>query len=528
MKKLLITYFLALTMFAAWGQRQQTVANLAGEKWWGAATNLGTKMPFDASETIYDLSSKNYSNQTAPLLLSNKGRYIWSDSPMRFSIDSTGLHVKTAEGQINIEQAAENSLRGAYMAACAKHFPPQGGIPPKEFFSAPVYNTWIELMYDQNQDDILKYAKAIVDHGFPPGILMIDDNWQQDYGIWEFNQGRFSSPKAMVDSLHSMGFMVMLWVCPFISPDSKEARDLHEKSYLIKTPDGEDMAAIRWWNGCSACFDLSNPEANAYLCSKFRHLQKKYGIDGFKFDAGDTGYYTDGTVKVFDNKSYGPEQTLLWAQLAEKFPYNELRACWKSGNRPLVQRLCDKGYSWAGVKALVPSMLAAALLGHSYSCPDMVGGGEYTSFLDVDEKDFDASLMLRSCQIHAMMPIMQFSVAPWRVLNDDELEICRRYALLHKELGDYIIAMAEKTAATGEPIVRHMAYMFPHEGFEEVSDQYMLGDRYLVAPVADGSGHRSVKLPKGKWRDENGKVYKGGRTIRVEAPLDRLPRFEKL
>ena len=53
-------------------------------------------------------------------------------------------------------------------------------------------------MYNQNQADILKYAKGIMDHGFPPGVLMIDDNWQEDYGKWDFNKGRFSDPKAMI------------------------------------------------------------------------------------------------------------------------------------------------------------------------------------------------------------------------------------------------------------------------------------------------------------------------------------------
>ncbi len=51
-------------------------------------------------------------------------------------------------------------------------------------------------MYDQNQRDVLKYAHAIVDNGLPPGVLMIDDNWQEDYGKWTFHPGRFPDPKA--------------------------------------------------------------------------------------------------------------------------------------------------------------------------------------------------------------------------------------------------------------------------------------------------------------------------------------------
>jgi len=35
-------------------------------------------------------------------------------------------------------------------------------------------------MYDQNQADVLEYARGIVAHGFSPGVLMIDANGQED------------------------------------------------------------------------------------------------------------------------------------------------------------------------------------------------------------------------------------------------------------------------------------------------------------------------------------------------------------
>ncbi|MBQ2148583.1 MAG: glycoside hydrolase, partial [Bacteroidales bacterium] len=58
-------------------------------------------------------------------------------------------------------------------------------------------------------------------------------------------------------------------------------------------------------------------------------------------------------------------------------------------------------------------------------------------------------------------------------------------------------------------------------------DQYMLGDRYLVAPMMTPGTTRTVQLPKGRWVDENGKVYKGGKTYELEVPIDRVPRFTK-
>ena len=82
------------------------------------------------------------------------------------------------------------------------------------------------------------------------------------------------------------------------------------------------------------------------------------------------------------------------------------------------------------------------------------------------------------------MPMMQFSVAPWRILSKENLEICRKAAWLHSELGPYLL---EQTPGM----------------------------------------QRNVILPRGTWQDENGKVYEGGRTYTLDVPLERIPIFTK-
>ena len=81
---------------------------------------------------------------------------------------------------------------------------------------------------------------------------------------------------------------------------------------------------------------------------------------------------------------------------------------------------------------------------------------------------------------------------------------------------------------TGEPIVRHMEYAFPHQGFSECTDQFMLGDRYMVAPVVDRSCWRYVDIPAGRWQDDRGSVFTGPCRIKVEAPIERLPYYIRI
>jgi len=231
---------------------------------------MGHQTPYDVTSVAeHDLFANNKGNQAQPLLISSKGRYVWSGQPIRYRFDKGRIEVSTRQGEILSGREGAN-LRDVHRFVSGKFFPPNGKIPHEMLFTHPQYNTWIELMYDQNEKDILEYARAIVANGYPPGVLMIDDNWQEDYGNFEFSARRFRDPKGMMAELHRMGFKVMLWVCPFVSPDSQIYRQLAQQGLLLLDPEKEQdvlwantrnkPALIRWWNGASACLDLSNPK----------------------------------------------------------------------------------------------------------------------------------------------------------------------------------------------------------------------------------------------------------------------------
>ena len=508
---------------------------LTGEYWWAGLSSVGHNTPYDAqSDVTHDLWGDNAGNQAQPILLSSKGRLIWSENPIKYSFNAGGLNVTSRNSEIVLVDAGEN-LPEAYNYAVANFFPPNGKIPAEELFTCPQYNTWIELMYDQNEEDILNYAQGIIDNGYPPGVLMIDDNWQYDYGDWDFSPRRFKDPKGMIEKLHAMGFKVMLWVCPFISADSEEFRYLAKEGMLLLDPQKtQDIlwantknkaAIIRWWNGASALLDLSNPKAQDWFKSQLNYLINEYGVDGFKFDAGDANFYNNGVV------SYKPatpnDHSAFFAEIGLDYPFNEFRASWKMAGLPLAQRLRDKGHDWADLQKLIPDLLSQSVMGYAYTCPDLIGGGQYLSFLN--NAEIDEELVVRSAQVHALMPMMQFSVAPWRVLSEKNTKICLEAAQLHLKMGDVILELAKKASQTGEPIVKPMEFVFPGVGFETIKDQFMLGDSILVAPVVEkGVYTRKVVLPKGKWKGDDGKILKGNKTILVDAPLDRIPFFTKV
>ena len=219
------------------------------------------------------------------------------------------------------------------------------------------------------------------------------------------------------------------------------------------------------------------------------------------------------------------EHARLFGEIGLAFPLNEYRACWKLAGRPFVQRLRDKGHNWADLEQLIPDMIAAGLLGYTFVCPDMIGGGEYQSFLDL--KTVDQDLVVRSTQTQRLAPMMQFSVAPWRVLDAAHLDAVKKAVALRMTFTPRILELAEASAASGKPMLRHMAYVFPDGGYENVKDQFMLGNDLLVAPMISKGTSRKVLIPEGKWKSDDGGVIEGPTETTVEVPLSRLPHFER-
>ena len=65
--------------------------------------------------------------------------------------------------------------------------------------------------------------------------------------------------------------------------------------------------------------------------------------------------------------------------------------------------------------------------------------------------------------------------------------------------------------------MRSLEYNYPDQGYTEISDQFLLGDNLLVAPVIEkGVNSREVIIPEGKWKYIDGQVIEGPTLINVD------------
>jgi len=414
-----------------------------------------------------------------------------------------------------------------------------GRAPPFLLLEKPIWSTWAEYKKDVDQERVLSYARSIVESGFPYSVMEIDDRWQTHYGDMDFDPEKFSDPKSMVDELHRMGFRVTLWVMPFVSVDSGNFREGMRKGYFVKDPVTGLPLLVSWWSvgGIatslslwelmhlpssligSALLDLSNPEALEWFYGKLRVMQEKYGIDGFKFDAGEASYFPKDGVSYGDMKPC--EYSDAWVELARRFELSETRTGWLAQEHGGLVREYDKSSDWGldnGLHAVLTQALSLSMVGYPYVLPDMIGGNAYAGGVSKE-------LFIRWTQMTAFMPAMQFSIPPWR-FDSETVDICRNFTLMHKALAPYIYEAAMEAKDSGTPILRPLFFDYPEdEGAYSIDDEYMFGELLLVAPVLeDGARSREVYIPPGLWQDlwSNTK-FAGPATITISAPLDRIP-----
>jgi alpha-glucosidase (family GH31 glycosyl hydrolase) len=121
------------------------------------------------------------------------------------------------------------------------------------------------------------------------------------------------------------------------------------------------------------------------------------------------------------------------------------------------------------------------------------------------------------------------------------LPLWRRYAKLRTQLYPYVRAAVEDYRRSGMPLMRHLILAFPHDPrARSIDGEFMFGPDLLAAPVVEpGTRRRRVFLPRGSWVDlwrsarydtadgalrlGRARVLRGGRTVRLPAPLDELP-----
>ena len=427
----------------------------------------------------------------------------------------------------NVREATENVLES---------MPKPTKIVDTNLTRGPKWSTWARYKTAVDQEKVTKYAKEIVDeYQYERSIMEIDDRWSSGYGELEFDAVKFPDPKQMVDELHNKGFKVTLWVTPFVTEQTKAYQEGVEKGYFVKskvlTPGHSKPGFFSWWQPSGVvAIDLTNKDARDWFLNGLKSLQERYGIDGFKFDAGEPCFLP----KEFETKipmKHPSEYTRLWStEIAKTFEICEVRSAHHSTDSGVWTRIGDTFSSWTtsnGLRSLIPHLLTSSIVGYPLCLPDMIGGNAY----GVPPSN---ELFTRWAQANVFMPAMQFSIPPWE-FGAEVAEATKKIMQTRSKIIELIEDLSIESSKSLMPICSPLWWLAPEdENTFDVNDQFCLGNDIVVAPVVyDKQRKRDIYLPKGEWKEFEGtKTFdfsKGGQWIRnYEAWIHDIPAFKRV
>jgi len=518
----------------------------------GRAPYLGADRRYtgpDCPEDLLDVGGIPQGDYApAPWLISSAGWAVWLDT------DGAGAHFDL-DARITVSsRSAAGPLRLHLLtdptpAARLRRYCGLTGFPA--VLPEWAYGHWKSRDVYQHQDDVLEDFHGYRWHGIALDAIVIDSPWETQYNTWRFNPHQFPDPAGMIARMRAAGVRTVVWITPWVNLESADGQRppgaaserLHRApapnyapaaraGHFVRNADGDPYVA-RWWMGTGSPIDFTSPAAAEWWRELARPVLE-LGVEGIKADDGE-GYYFPSDVRFADGRS-GAEAAWAYGQLYRECMQDALedvhpgqgvvfgRSGWSGQQRHGMLWGGDQISDFWSLRTLVAATLCAAASGFSNWSHD-VGGYLGERLLS----RCPAELLVRWAEFGCFTPLMQahgrFAQEAWSY-DRATRELYSDLVLLHERLVPYVRAAAATAARTGLPIVRPLCLTDPGDprGWR-IADAYGYGPALWVAPVLeDGAREREVALPRGEWVDFwTGEAVTGGRSLRVDAPLHRIP-----
>jgi alpha-D-xyloside xylohydrolase len=413
----------------------------------------------------------------------------------------------------------------------------------------------------RTQEEVLEVARKYKELGIHLDVIVIDFFHWVRQGDWGFDKEYWPDPKAMCDELHAMGTKVMVSVWPSVDKKCSHFYEMADKGLLVRTERGTTQTYD--FNGDCITFDATNPEARDYIWNVCKENYVKYGIDMFWLDNAEPDY----TIYDFDNYRYQLGSALSCSNIYPKMYaqaffdgmkadgikdiVNLERCAWVGSQKySTVLWNGDVQSTFECLRDSVVEGLNIGLAGIPWWTTDiggfMYGNPEDPNFVQLIKRWFEFAVYTPILRLHGdrdphdIKPLSDkdygggylYTGRPNEIWSygDEAFELMKAQIKKREELKPYISKLMKEASEKGFPLMRTMFFEFPEDKETwNLKDQYMFGSEYLVAPILTiNTYEREVYLPNGKWTNINtGKVYEGGKTYTVEAPIESIPVFKK-
>jgi alpha-D-xyloside xylohydrolase len=411
-----------------------------------------------------------------------------------------------------------------------------------------------------SQQEVLDVAHTYRRKGYPLDIMVTDWFYWTRMGQLDIDPAQFPDPDAMNRDLHALGIRSMISVWPRFERDSRYFNELDAKGYFLEDRDGKTQDGLPFRaDRAGALIDATNGQALEWFFTHVRDNILSHGFDYlwldetepdlvpdglfFKIGSGDRYHnvfpllYVDGMSRRI--RGYRPDRRVLILARAAYLGSQRTGAIfWSSDIDP----------SWEALRRQIPTGLNMTASGIAYWGNDIGGwqplpqtsSATHPPLIDpsdardvVGHDDDYPELFTRWFEYGTFLPTLRVHgerkhTEIWAYGRQAEA-ILARYDRLRYQLIPYIYSLARHTYESGAPFMRALWMDFPGDPkVADIGDEYMFGPDFLVAPVtSQGQTRKQVYLPAGAdWYDYwTHTRIPGGRTVTVDAPIDRIPVF---
>lgn len=381
-----------------------------------------------------------------------------------------------------------------------------------------------------SSDEILQTARRFRNEQMPLSLIVQD--WQywgrHGWNAMQFDERYYPDPKALTDSLHSMGVHLMLSVWSKIDKNSEVGRQMQQSGYFI--PGTE-------WT------DFFNPEAAAAYWHHFSQRLVPLGIDAWWQDATEPENDDLAGRRVNAGRWAGERVRNVYPLLVNKTVSEGLT---EMGRQPMIltrsgfpgiQRYGaalwsgDVGNDWETFRRQIAAGLGVQAAGIPWWTYD--AGGFFRPANQYTDPDY-IERMLRWIETAVYLPLMrvhgyQSNTEPWNY-GPEAQQIIADCIDERERLRPYIEECARRVASEGYTLMRPLVFDFAHdtEALRQ-KHEYMFGPALLISPVTEpGVTEWKTYLPKCRkgWRDyRTGRHYRGGQTVSTPVSKAHIPVF---
>ncbi len=378
--------------------------------------------------------------------------------------------------------------------------------------------------------------------GYPVDAVVLDLYWygkEQDMARLAWEPSQWPDHSRMLADLKKRGVNTVAISQPYVLRNGRAIdnyNELVEGGMLLRDSTGGPQE-VKIWVGEGGMFDVANPDTRAWLRNRYRQLTEE-GITGWWGDLGEpevhpeTGVHANGLPARLYHNLYGNDwSAIIYDLFAEEYPETRLMTMMRGGTTGLQRYSVfpwstDVSRSWGGLQPQITIMLNSGLSGLGYMGHD-VGG-----FAIDPAAPYDPELYVRWLQLGTFSPVLrthaQATAEPYHY--PEQQSIIRPLILERYRWLPYNYTLAYRNALFGEPLVQPIGYYDDASlpASPDVDDQYLWGRDVMIAPVlTQGATSREVVFPQGMWLDmsDPSKVYRGGTSATVDAPLEVLPMF---